>query len=79
MGSESLAVLTEPSDLTGLSRPIPRTYVRLARDASIDLDAQNRMIATLAPVDVVDLDCGHMVMVSAPSELARVLSDLGSG
>jgi pimeloyl-ACP methyl ester carboxylesterase len=79
MGSEAISVLTEPSDLTGLSRPIPRTYVRLTRDASIDLEAQNRMVATLEPVEVADLDCGHMAMVSAPSDLATVLSALGTG
>ncbi len=76
MGPESLQVLTEPVDLTGLARPIPRTYVRLIRDASIDLGAQDRMIANLAPVDVVDLDSGHMAMVSHPDELARVLGGL---
>ncbi len=76
MVPEAASVLTEASDLTGLRRPVPRAYVRLVRDASIDLDAQDRMIANLAPVDVVDLDSGHMAMVSHPEELAGVLSDL---
>ena len=79
MVPEAVSVLTEPSDLTGLRRPVPRTYVRLVRDASIDLDAQDRMIATLAPVDVVDLDSGHMAMVSHPEQLAGILSDLEAG
>jgi pimeloyl-ACP methyl ester carboxylesterase len=76
MVPEAMSVLTEPVDLTGLAQPVPRTYVRLSRDASIDLEAQNRMIANLDPVDVVDLDAGHMVMVSRPDELARVLAQL---
>ena len=79
MVPEAVSVLAEPSDLTGLGRPIPRTYVRLVRDASIDLDAQDRMIANLAPVDVVDLDSGHMAMISHPGDLARVLSNLETG
>jgi len=79
MVPEAVSVLTEPSDLTGLDQPIPRTYVRLLRDASIDLDAQDRMIANLAPVDVVDLDSGHMAMVSHPDDLAHVLSGLEAG
>jgi pimeloyl-ACP methyl ester carboxylesterase len=79
MVPEAASVMTDPVDLTGLARPIPRTYVRLSRDASIDIEAQNRMIATLEPVDVVDLDAGHMVVVSRPDELARVLADLEGG
>ncbi len=76
MGPESMSVLMEPADLTGLTRPIPRAYVRLTHDASISLDAQDRMIANLDPVTVVDLDAGHMAMVTRPTELAHVLADL---
>jgi pimeloyl-ACP methyl ester carboxylesterase len=76
MGSEAFPVVTEPVDLTGLARPIPRAYVRLTHDASIPLDAQDRMIANLDPVKVVDLEAGHMAMVTRPAELARVLADL---
>jgi pimeloyl-ACP methyl ester carboxylesterase len=79
MVPEAVSVLTEPVDLTGLARPVPRTYVRLSDDASIAPDAQDRMIANLRPVEVVDLQAGHMAMVSRPDELARVLSDLGGG
>ncbi len=76
MGPESLSVLMEPVDLAGLAQPIPRAYVRLTHDASIPLDAQDRMIANLDPVTVVDLDAGHMAMVTRPTELAAVLADL---
>jgi pimeloyl-ACP methyl ester carboxylesterase len=77
MGPESLSVLAEPADLTGLARPIRRAYVRLTHDASIPLDAQDRMIANLDPVEVADLDAGHMAMVTRPDELARMLAALG--
>ena len=79
MVPEAVSVLTDPVDLTGLARPVPRTYVRLTGDASIDLAAQDCMIANLEPVEVVDLDSGHMAMVSRPDELARVLTGLGGG
>ena len=52
---ESFKVLSDPTDLTGLRHPIPRTYVRLARDASITLDSQNKMIANLGAVSIIDL------------------------
>ena len=73
---ESFKVLSDPTDLTGLRHPIPRTYVRLARDASITLEAQNTMIANLGAVNVVDLDAGHMAMISQPRELAAILNSL---
>jgi pimeloyl-ACP methyl ester carboxylesterase len=73
---EAVGVLSEPSDLTGLRHPIPRTYVRLLRDASISLEIQDQMIANLGPVDVVDLDAGHMAMISRPADLADILNAL---
>jgi pimeloyl-ACP methyl ester carboxylesterase len=73
---ESFKVLSDPTDLTGLRHPIPRTYVRLARDASITLDAQNQMIANLGATNVIDLDAGHMAMISKPRELAAILHSL---
>jgi len=77
MGPESLSVLAEPADLTGLDQPIPRTYVRLGRDASIAPAVQDRMIGNIPGCAVRDLDAGHMAMISRPEELAAVLASLG--
>ncbi len=74
MVPEAGSVLSEPADLTGLRRPIPRTYVRLTRDAAIVVDTQDRMIENLPGADVADLDAGHMAMISRPTELAAVLA-----
>jgi pimeloyl-ACP methyl ester carboxylesterase len=76
MVPECIAVMSEPADLTGLRHPIPRTYVRLTYDAIVSLDAQNRMIENLGGAEVVDLDSGHMAMISRPGDLARVLNRL---
>ena len=76
MVPEAPAVLTEPADLTGLRHPIPRAYVRLTHDASISLEAQDRMIENLGRAEVVDLDAGHMAMISRPGDLAEVLDAL---
>jgi len=73
MVPEAIGPVFEPVDLSGLREDIPRTYVRLLRDASLDLATQDRMIANLGDVDVVDLDAGHMAMISHPAELAAVL------
>jgi pimeloyl-ACP methyl ester carboxylesterase len=74
MVPEAPGPLTEPADLTGLGRPVPRTYVRLLRDASVGLEAQDRMIRNLGDAEVVDLDVGHMAMISRPDQLAAALT-----
>lgn len=73
---EAPQIITEANDLAGLRHPIPRTYVRLLRDQSLSLDVQDRCIAALGEVEVVELDTGHNVMVSSPQSLARVLNGL---
>jgi pimeloyl-ACP methyl ester carboxylesterase len=73
---ESVGVLSEPSDLTGLRQPIPRTYIRLLHDASISLEIQNQMIRNLGQAEVIDLDAGHMAMISRPKDLANIINAL---
>ncbi len=52
---------------------VPSTYVRLARDASVSPALQDSMIARLISPSVVDLDAGHLAMLSKPVELATIL------
>jgi len=75
---ESMAVISEPVDLGGIRTPVPRTYVRLLQDASLGLASQDRMAANLGDVQIVDVDAGHMAMISRPVELARVLNQLSA-
>jgi pimeloyl-ACP methyl ester carboxylesterase len=75
---ESMAVIAEPVDLAGLRMSIPRTYVRLLQDASLVLASQDRMAAKLGDVQIVDVDAGHMAMISQPVELARALNQLSA-
>jgi pimeloyl-ACP methyl ester carboxylesterase len=59
---------------------MPVTFVRLARDNALPPATQDACIARLRRevdvVDVVDLDAGHNVMISAPATLAAVLDKL---
>ena len=73
---ESMNIISEPMDLDVLPKQIPRTYIRLLRDASLTLDAQDRMVANLGDVQVIDLDSGHMAMIGHPAELAAVVETL---
>ncbi len=68
---------SEPMDLAGLRHPVPRTFVRLLRDQSLlDPTRQDEMIERLAPIEVVELDTGHDVMISHPHALAPILNAL---
>jgi len=73
LSDDSAALLRETVDLSGYSRRIPRTYVHLLRDQCYVEELQQRAITLLRP-DVVDLDTGHMAMISAPEQLAAVLN-----
>jgi pimeloyl-ACP methyl ester carboxylesterase len=73
---ETSRVIFEPVDLSGLRNGVPKTYVRLARDASVTPAQQDMMIANLGGADVVDLDCGHLAMISQPHALAAIINAL---
>ncbi len=68
-------VIDGPTDV-GLPADLPRTYVRLLQDASLTVATQDQMIANLGGAEVVDLDAGHMAMVSQPAALAAILDAL---
>ncbi|MBL1118423.1 alpha/beta hydrolase [Streptomyces sp. 110] len=72
---DSAALLNETVDLSGYRRRIPQTYVHLTRDQCYVEELQQRSIALLRP-DVIDLDTGHMAMISAPEKLATVLNTI---
>ncbi len=67
---------SEPMDTAGLAHEVPRTYVKILRDQALLPELQDQVIQRLAPVDVVELDTGHDVMISKPQALAPVLNAL---
>jgi pimeloyl-ACP methyl ester carboxylesterase len=77
--AEALRLTTEPVDLAPLRDGPPRTWVRTQRDLIVPPDRQSRYAETVAPCPVVDLDAGHMAMVSRPAELAAILYDVAAG
>ena len=77
MGGEASGVMNEPVDLSGLRRGVPRTWVRLLRDAVVSPEQQS-FYASRVGAEVVDLDAGHMAMISRPVALAEVLRSLHS-
>ncbi len=77
VGTEVVGPLTEPMSRVGSPRSVPVTFIRLARDNALPPATQDACIARLRRevdvVDVIDIDAGHNVMISAPAPLAAVL------
>lgn len=75
MGQEAPGVMTEPVDLRGLDSEVARSWVLPLHDAIAVPDDQRRYAARIG-ADVNEIDAAHMVMISQPRELARVLGVL---
>ena len=80
-GGDSVQVMLEPVDRSGIPAALSKTYVRLRRDNALTPAAQDASIAALEAVPggrvaIVDLDTGHNVMISHPADLAAVLNGL---
>ncbi|PQD99733.1 hypothetical protein CYL16_16525 [Mycobacterium sp. EPG1] len=63
--------------LSGYPNGVPTTYVGLTDDVAVPPTLWDEMTSHLpAPVDRRQIDAGHMVMWSKPTELAALLSEL---
>lgn len=77
-GPEAVGLISERVSRAAIPPSLPKTFVKLARDASIPPKKQDVMIANLRScpgghVEVVTLDSGHDAMISHPDELAAVI------
>lgn len=73
---EALGLFYQPVPLEGLRTTPKVAYVKTLRDRALTPDYQDISISRLrshAPCDVHEVDAGHMVMVSDPELLAKVL------
>ncbi|MET0324539.1 MAG: alpha/beta hydrolase [Ilumatobacteraceae bacterium] len=74
---DTTAFLSAPIDLSGVKRLERAVYVRCLRDQTLPLAQQDAAIAAIGDVQVVELDAGHMCMLSRPRELAAIIVDAG--
>jgi len=65
-------------DLYGLRHPIPRTWVKLMGDRTPTPDQVELLADRVGCADIVELDSGHMAMISHPRQLADVLNEIHS-
>lgn len=75
---ESLKILQDPVDVRGLSTFGSVTYVRLTNDLCLSPRQQDKGIAALGSPDVVEIDSGHMVMISQPKQVAGILNEIAA-
>jgi pimeloyl-ACP methyl ester carboxylesterase len=78
IGTEVIGIIGERVSRAGIPPDLPKTFVKLLRDQSLPPELQDTMVANLeaspgGPVDVVELDAGHMAMLGQPAALAAVL------
>jgi pimeloyl-ACP methyl ester carboxylesterase len=70
---EAPATLSDPMVLSTMPPDLRRVWVRLARDAIVAPEKQDRFIENLGGAEVLELDAAHMAMISRPRELAEIL------
>ncbi|MFE3827518.1 alpha/beta fold hydrolase [Streptomyces sp. NPDC059092] len=75
---EAPGLPAEPADLSGLHSSVPRTWIRATKDAIVPPEAQSRFAARIGNCQVIDLDAGHMCMISQPAALARILHSIAA-
>jgi hypothetical protein len=74
---EAVRLTTDPVDLTPFrTAPMMRTWVRTQLDIIVPPVKQLRFAEHVGGCPVIDLDAGHMCMVSQPAALAAILNDL---
>jgi pimeloyl-ACP methyl ester carboxylesterase len=70
---ESLLLYTQPTEYL-LPANIPKCYVMLTKDRSLDESNQQRMIKHLDADRVASIDAGHLAMISEPRKVADALN-----
>jgi pimeloyl-ACP methyl ester carboxylesterase len=83
-GNEVVGIVGERVTRAGIPTDLPKTYVKLVEDQVLVPAMQDELIANLrespgGAVDVVEVDAGHMAMISRPERLAAALDAIAGG
>lgn len=73
---EAPATVTDPMVLATMPRDVRRVWIRLNDDLIVVPEKQDRFIENLGGCEVLELDAGHMAMISRPQDLAALLSTI---
>jgi pimeloyl-ACP methyl ester carboxylesterase len=73
-GQESAPIMIEKVDRSGMPDDVPRTWILTRRDRAVPMKIQHECIAALGGVQtLIEIDTCHMLMVSEPQRLAKIL------
>lgn len=71
---ESAPIMIEKVDRSGMPDDVPRTWILTRRDRAVPTKIQHECIAALGGVQtLIEIDTCHMLMVSEPERLAKIL------
>jgi len=77
---EAEPLINERVDLAPLQAPVPRTWVLTTLDAILGPEMQRRFIDHVGgDCQVVELEAGHMCMITQPEALAAILNGVAGG
>ncbi len=76
--AEAPRLSADPVDLSPLRAPTPSTWVRTLQDLIVAPAKQSRFAGNVGHCPLIDLDAGHMCMVSQPEALAEILNRVNS-
>ena len=71
---EAPRLTSDPVDLAPLRSTIPRTWIRTLQDIIVTREKQLRFAGNVGHCAMIDLDAGHMCMVSQPEATASILN-----
>jgi pimeloyl-ACP methyl ester carboxylesterase len=71
---EAPASVTDAMVLSTMPRDIRRVWIRLTDDRIVVPEKQDRFVENLGGCEVLELDAGHMAMISRPREIAALIS-----
>lgn len=57
---------------------IPKLYIKLTNDAAFGIQLQEKAIGHLKPEKVIELNTGHLPMISKPNDLAKIINEFTS-
>jgi pimeloyl-ACP methyl ester carboxylesterase len=70
--------MRDPVDLSGLRHRVPRTWLKQLRDRNPSPEQAEVFAARAGCTDFVELDTGHLSMITHPHELANLLNEIHS-
>ena len=77
--AEAPGLTTEPVDLSPLRSGVARSWVRTLQDIIVPAEVQLTYAANVGDCPIIDLDAGHMCMISQPESLAAIVNRIASG